>query len=356
MADRLALAHHGGHPANYEEPMLSAALLSASLVVSLIGLPFSAWAEPPTEKAENEPSVANGVDPLIVDEPSFPQDYLQDRVRIWVGSTFAPSADFEDAEIDLARPELRFRTRVPVGEELSFQITGDFRASVYDVDNGTALFADCAECPTPSDFYAVSLGVQGGYHLNREWSVFRSDERWALLAALYTSAQWEPGAFEESVSPGLSIGVGYELPGALRIALAARVERALDGDGVSVGPSGYLRWDPKPYIRLRTRGLGFQLEYRPEARWEVFVAGFRSSDRFRLDRRPGAPSGMTFRDRQVTVGGGMMLKIYDELRLLAEAGAIVDRKLTVAERDDGSLDSVDGDPSPYFALRLEIRP
>jgi hypothetical protein len=245
---------------------------------------------------------------------------------------------------------------VPVGDEVSLQFTGDFRASVYDVDDGGDLFADCAECPKPSDFYAVSLGVQSGYHVNRKWSIFRSDERWALLGALYASARWEPGAFEESVSPGLSMGIGYELPGAWRIALAARVERALDGDGVSVGPSGYIRWDPTPYLRLRNRGLGFQLEYRPEARWEIFVAGFRSSDRFRLDRRPGAPSGMTFRDRQVTIGGGVMLKIYDDLRLAVETGAIVDRKLTVAERDDGSLDSADGDASPYFAFRLEIRP
>ncbi len=336
--------------------MKIAALLSASHVVALLALPPLAQAEPPSEELGDEPSVANGIDPQVVDEPSFPDAYLKDRMRVWVGSTFAPSADFDDVELGLARPELRLRTRVPVADVLSVQLTADFRASLYDADGSGSLFADCTDCPTPSDLYAASLGVQSGYLLNRDWTLFRGDEQWALLGALYASARWEPGAFEESVSPGLSIGLGYELPGSLRIALAGRVERALDGDGVKVGPSGYLRWDPLPWLRVRNRGLGLQLEYRPNARWEVFVTGFRSSDRFRLDRRPGAPSGMTFRDRQVTVGGGLMFKIYDALRFAVEAGAIVDRQLAVDGRDDGRLDSVDGDVSPYFALRMEIRP
>ena len=39
----------------------------------------------------------------------------------------------------------------------------------------------------------------------------------------------------------------------------------------------------------------------------------------------------------------------------AEAGAIVDRKVGIDSRDD-SIDSVDGDVSPYFEARFEFRP
>ncbi len=121
-------------------------------------------------------------------------------------------------------------------------------------------------------------------------------------------------------------------------------ERALDGDGINASPSGYLRWDLAPNLRLGNRGLGFQLEYRQGVRWELFTTAFRASDRFQLDRRPGGPAGTTFRDREV-LGGGVVLKIYQALRVFAEIGAIVDR-----------LDSADGNVSPYFSFRAEARP
>lgn len=140
-----------------------------------------------------------------------------------------------------------------------------------------------------------------------------------------------------------------------RSGLGARVERALDGDGVNVGPSAYFRWDFARKFRLRDRGIGIQIEYRPVPNWQLFLAGFRSSDRFRLDQRPGAPAGMTFRDRQVSVGGGGMVRISHTLRLGAEIGAIVDRRVSVSARDDGRLDSADGDVSPYLSLRAEVR-
>jgi hypothetical protein len=138
--------------------------------------------------------------------------------------------------------------------------------------------------------------------------------------------------------------------------VTARVERALDGDGVKVAPSGYLRWYITPKLKLRNRGLGLELEYRPTHRVEVFVAGFQSSDRFRLDDRPGLSAAPTFSDRQVAVGGGLVFKIAHAFRVTFETGAIVDRRVYLNTRDDGRIDSTGGDASPYFALRAEIRP
>ena len=65
---------------------------------------------------------------------------------------------------------------------------------------------------------------------------------------------------------------------------------------------------------------------------------------------------MTFRDRQVSVGGGVVFKIYDTLRVAAEAGAIVDRQVSINARDQGRIDSADGDVSPYLSIRAEVRP
>ena len=156
---------------------------------------------------------------------------------------------------------------------LSLEVTTDFSASLYDTEGSGDLFEGCADCPSPHDFYAAALGVQSGYLLNRNWYFFRDDEQWALVGGPFVSARWEPGAFDESVSPGISVGLGFQLPHQFQIAVAVQVDRALDGDGVAVGPSGYLRWDFAPDFRLRTRGFGLQLEYRPAARWELYVAG-----------------------------------------------------------------------------------
>lgn len=321
-----------------------------ALLVTL-ALPKPAAAEGQTP----EPSVANGVEPVAIDEPAFPAPLPKDRVRVWSGAYFAPPTDVGDADLGLIRSELRVRARIPINGVASVQVTGDFRVSSYDTDGGP-LFRDCADCPSPGELYSALLAVQGGYLLNRRWHLFRDDEQWALVGALYGRARWEPGAFDDALTPGLSYGIGYQLPRRLRIAVTGRVERALDGDGVKIAPGGYLRWDITPKTRVRTRGLGLQLEHRPTTRYEIFATAFQSSDRFRLDNRPGLSSAPTFSDRQVAVGGGLVFKVAREFRVTFETGAIVDRRVAVYTRDDDRLDSSGGDISPYFALRGEFRP
>jgi len=325
------------------------ALLGILAVHPILG---SAHAE---EKAR-APSVANGVEPVILDEPAFPEALVHDRMRLWTGAFFAPGAGFGGQDVDLYRPELRLRYRFPIDEVVSLQVTGDFRTSVYDGHGSGPLFTDCPDCPLPDDLYMAGIGTQGGYVVNHGWHLLRADEQWAVLAALFVRARWEPGAFSDSITPGGSLSLGYQLTKSFRIALGARLERALDGDGVKVAPTGFLRWDITPKVRLRDRDVGLELEYRPRGRWEIFVTAFQSSDRFLLDDRPGLTSSPTFRDAQVLTGGGVVFKIAHFLRLSLEAGAIVDRTLSVKTADDGKLDSTDGDVSPYATLRIEFRP
>ena len=294
--------------------------------------------------------------PVVLDEPVFPVPPPKDRVQIWLSSFFAPPTDFNGVDLGLASPEIRVRGRVPVSRVASVQLTASFGASLYDTKGGASLFADCPDCPSPRNLYSAALVAQGGYLLNRRWHLFRSDEQWAALGAVYGSAKWEPGAFEESLSPGVSLGLGYQWPSKLRIALGVEVARAFDGSGVAVGPYAYMRWDITSEVRLRSRGLGVQLEYEPTDRLQVFATAFQSGDRFRLDDRPELSSGPTFSDRQVRAGGGLVFKIAHAVRLMGEVGAIVDREISIDTRDDGTDDSTDGDISPYFSIRAEIRP
>lgn len=298
----------------------------------------------------------NGTEPVVVDDPAFPAPVPKKPVQLYTGTFYAPPTDFNGVDLGLVRVNLRGRARIPIDDTINFQVLADFRANLYDADSHAALFADCADCPTPDELYSGALAAQVGVLLNRDRHLFRAGERWAALGSLYGRARWEPGAFEQSLTPGLLLGIGYQLPGSLSIALAGRVEESLDGDGVRLKPSGNLRWDFAPQWRLRNRGLGLQLEYEPTDRIEVFVAGFRMVDRYLLEDRRGLTSAPTFRDRQVLVGGGLTYEISRTVELTGEAGAIVDRRLSVDTRDDGRLDSTDGDLSPYVAIRAEIRP
>lgn len=291
-----------------------------------------------------------------IEEPTFPRVVGSEALRFWLESRFLPSDDVGRADLSLVKPGARMRFRAPLGTRLSVQLTAGYAASLYDVDGAPQLFSGCPECPDPNDFHATSVGAQAALLLNQDWHLFRDDESWALLAEGFGRARWEPGAFQDSLTGGGALGFGYELPDRLRIALAVRVESRLDGSGVAVSPTGVFRWDITPDLRLRNRGLGLQLEYRGLHHIEFYASGFRASDQFRLKSRSDLPGDAIFRDRQWLVGAGVELKLVHWLRLLVEAGASVDRQISLRARGEGSLDSLSGDPSPYTELRLEIRP
>jgi hypothetical protein len=303
-----------------------------------------------------DPSVAGEIESVIVDLPASPEPAGADRFRACSGSFFAPAADFGALDVDLSRPEVQLRLRFPLDDAVSLQLTGNFSASLYDAEGPGPIFEGCPSCPLPNDLYSASLGTQAGYVFKRSRHLFRSDERWALLASAFARARWEPGALGSSFTPGVSFGLGYELPARLRIGISAHVERDLDGAGVDLTPVGYLRWDIAPKLELRNRGVGLQLDYEATDQLDLFATGYRSSDRFRLDDRPGISSGPTLRDVQVLVGGGLVCVFSRAFRLTAEAGAILDRSIRVETRDDGKLDSTRSDASAYVAFRLELRP
>lgn len=301
----------------------------------------------------DEPTVIDV--PVVLDEPVFPGVVPRRPVRLWSGIFLAPEAAFGDSSVSLMRPEVRVRAGLPFSASLNLEVAADFQASRYDVTGDEALFEGCPQCLEPNDFYATSIGTQAGIRLNGDRHVFLAAEQWGLLAALFTRARWEPGAFVSGVTPGGSLAFGYQIPDHLRLAVGARIERALDGDGIRIDPTIYLRWDVWPRLQLKSRGMGGTLEYAVNQRSEAFLTAFRESEAFRLEDRPGLDVGATFRDRRALVGGGIILTVVHSLKVSAEVGAIVDRRVAVNTRSDGRLAARSGDPSPYAALRAEVR-
>lgn len=305
----------------------------------------------PSEGVES----TGGSDAELLDEIAFP-GLPRGLLRIGLGSGLAPGAESDDSEISVAAPGGRISLQAPIGTRASARAFAAVGTQLYDVRHESALFEDCGACPAPDQFYAATLGVQGGLQLNDDWSLIYAQERWALLAEGFGKARWEDGAFERSLESGVILALGYELPRRLRIAAGVQVGVEFDGGEVSVSPTGTFRWDAMPWLRVRNRGLGLELELRAIRRLELFAAGYRNSDRFRLRSRAGLPSGAEFRDRRWQVGAGFEWKLWRWLRLAAEVGAIVDRELSIRASGEDDLDSVRVDPSPYVDLRLEFRP
>ena len=293
----------------------------------------------------------------VGEEPVPPVVLMREAVRVRLESEFIPEAglDADDSDVSLIKPGVRGRIRVPIGRRASSQLRGAFSSSRYDVDGAPGLFADCPSCPVPDEFYSASLAAEAALLLNPGGHLLFEGERWGLLGGGFGRARWEPGAFDDSLTGGGEVGIGYELPDRLRAAIGVRVETALDGGTPSISPSGTFRWDVTHELRLRNRGFGLQLELR-ERRFEVFLAGYRASDSFLFHSRSGAPTDMVFKDHQWLTGAGVEWKLFRRLRVVAEAGAVVERELSLRARGEGTLTKITGDPSPYANLRLELRP
>lgn len=337
--------------------------VAASVVVQISALLLaafvarSAMAQPSEGGSSTRPGGEGGIDDFAV--PGLPQGVL----RFEMGSGYAPSASAGGSEVEVATPGGRLRFQGPISQRAVAQAVIGFGTSLYDVNDSVDLFADCTardgsprECPTPDEFYSGSFGAQIAYLLNPYTYVVFQGERFALVGEGFWRARWERGAFEDSLKVGTIVALGYDLPKRLRVAIGAQVDVALDGGNVSVQPTGAFRWDITPVLRLQNRGFGLQLQSDVFRRLELYAAGYRNSDGFRLHNRAGLPSGAEFNDRRWQVGAGFEWKLWRWLRLKGEAGAIVDRRLSVQANGEGTLADQDVDPSPYIDLRFEVRP
>ena len=305
-------------------------------------------------------SSGGGLDDFVV--PGLPQGLL----RFEIGSGFAPSADAGGSAVAVATPGGRLRVQAPLGSRASGQAFIGFGTSLYDVQDSNDLFGDSAcdadggsegrRCPNPDEFFSASIGAQAAYLLNPFSYLIRDGERWALVGEGFWRARWERGAFERSLKTGGIVAFGYDLPKRLRVAVGVQFDVPLDGGGVSVQPTGAFRWNITPVLRLQNRNFGLQLQLKATRRLEIYAAGYRSSDGFRLHSRSGLPSGAEFDDRRWQVGAGLEWKLWRWLRLRGEAGAIVDRRLSIRANGEGTLADQDVDPSPYIDLRFEVRP
>jgi hypothetical protein len=334
-----------------------------ALVLALAAAPSAAQ----HHEREDTPSTAE--DPTgpagegnLLDSPALAPLPITEGFRIRLQTLVAPEASIGHGDVTLVRPELNARATWPVNDKMVLRLTTRLAENQYrfhgDVWGSEAQLPQLGIDPDKAfddlDLHSAQLGLEGAYSLSRDTHWLAKQEEWALVGALYAGSRWEDDSFHSGVGAGGAIGIGYEIPENLRVALGVSLRTPLDHTDIDVGPFVSLRWRPIEHFTLRSRELGLQAEYELTPVFEVYLAGFRSTDRFRLnDRKP--LGDLSFRDRRVQVGAGFEWKLSNWLHLMAEGGSIVDRRLRVREEDLDTVLSRNGGPSGYCELRIELR-
>jgi hypothetical protein len=332
-----------------------------ALVLALAAAPSAAQQRADTPST-SEDSTGDAGEGTLLNEPPLAVLPISEAFRIRLATLVAPEARFGSGDVSLVRPELSARATWPVSDKVILRATTRVSESRYRF-HGDA-WGSAAELPGVGvdpdtvfgnlDLHAVQLGLEGAYGLSRDTHWLAEHEEWAAVGTIYAGSRWEDGAIGSGLGAGAAIGIGYEIPERLRLALGVSLRTPLDHADVDVGPLLVLRWRPIDRFTLRTRELGLQAEYALTPVFEVFLAGFRSTDRFRLNDR--SPLGdLSFRDRRVQVGAGLEWKLSNWLHIALEGGAIVDRRIRVQEEDLGTLLSHHGGPSGYCEVRVELR-
>lgn len=322
-----------------------------------------AGATPPPEPSTVEGNVAG--ESTFIEPPPFPGPDIGNAFRFQAETFAAPDASIGSGHVSVVRPELGMRATWPVSDRLLLRIVTRVAESRYrfrgDVWGG-AVAHPLGALPDPNllvgdrlDLHAARVSFEGAYRLSDDTKWFADTEQWTVLGTAYIGSRWEDGAFDTGLAAGGALGVGYEIPKLLRVALGVSLQTPLDQADLDLGPFVSLRWRPIERLTVRTRELGLQVEVDLAPSLEVYLTGFRSSDGYRLRDRFDPLGDLSFSDRQLRLGAGLDWSIKDWLRLGLEVGAIADRRLRVREEDLGTLLSRSADPSAYFEVRFELR-
>jgi hypothetical protein len=336
-----------------------------ALALALAAAPSAAQhgADTPSDApSTSEDSTGSSDEGTFLGEAPLAPLPITEAFRIRLQTFVAPEAPLGSGDVTLVRPELNARATWPINDRVVLRMTMRLSESRYrfhgDAWGSAALLPGVGKDPDEAvgnlDLYAAQLGLEGAYGLSRDTNWLAQHEEWAVIGALYGGSGWEDGAFRSGLGARGVIGIGYEIPERLRLALGVSLRTPLDHAGVDVGPFLSLRWRPVDRFTLRTRELGLQAEFALTPVFEIYLAGFRATDRFALNNR--SPLGdLTFRDRRVQVGAGFEYKLANWVRIALEGGSIVDRRIRVEDEDLGTLLSRRGDPSGYCEVRVELR-
>ena len=319
----------------------------ARLLPLAIGLLVAALPEPSVAQVEYDqaPDLHTLEEvPALKPSPGIPL-----ALRFRSETRFVVDSDFGASDATLYWPRGGVRVGVPLSERAAVYFRVNGGATIYDFDGTTNLFGLGPSSGDPFDeLYAGSIAVDG---------VYRANETWAFFAQGFVDARWEDGAsFDDSISGGGGLAVGYQIPNRFDLIVGVGLKSRFDRSGPRPYPRIDLEWTIDDTWRLRSHGRGLVLEYALNDVFKMFLSGRVESRKYRLDNRLGPASRGTVRDRQIPVGLGFHWMVNRNLRVVAVAGVMAYHQLKVRNRSRDTIRSISADPTPYFEVRIDLRP
>jgi hypothetical protein len=277
------------------------------------------------------------------------------KLRLTLANRFVGSADFGAFDASSNQPEGRLRLEVPVARNAIVRLMATGRALLYDFDGSTAGFGSGDE---PFErLYSAGLRLQAGYLFDEGQTLFRDDERWAVVVQGGANSSWEGGSdIADGIRGGGSIAAGYRIGDWLEIAAGVSLGSRLSRGGIGVSPLLEFDWQISDAWKLKSYGLGLQLERSLGERFTVFARARAEGSKYRLDDRGGTIGKGTLSVRQVPAALGVDWRIsrFAKIRLLA--GAIAYHRLRLRDENRTRIGQVTADgPSPYVTLRIDLR-
>lgn len=313
---------------------------SLLLAACALTAPALSAEEPDGELADFDPPV---VQPSAVD------------LRLSAGERFVSSADFGAFETRSNQPGGRLRIDLPVARNAAVRLVAAGHALLYDVDGSTSGFLPGDGF---DDFFAWEVGLRGAYLLDESKTLFFDNERWGVVVQAGADAAWEDGsAMGRGVRGSGSIALGYRLGDRLELIAGLALRSRLAGGGLKLRPLVEFDWQIDDAWRLRSRGLGLELERMLTDELTVFASARLESARYRLADRGGSVGRGMFRVRQLPAGLGFRWRISPCWRVRLMAGAVAYHQLRIEDDDRDTLESETASgPQAFVSLQLDFSP
>lgn len=318
------------------------------LLVLWFALAAPAWAD---EAAERETPQPDSQQVELV--PLGPRS----GVRVFGEEVISVLADFGPADASEFRSNLGVRAVAPLVDSFALRATAAGHASFFDYSGSRdGLELELGGIDLFERLYGAQFGLGGVYLVPWKPVVFGVTPSWSLFAEGRANLNWEDGAsLSDAVKGTGSVGVGFELPRQLEIALGVSVGSRIDEGGVSVSPVLGFRWRFCEGMRIESQGTGlmFAMDLTPEL--ELQLRGGYDSDRYRLQDGGTPATDLTLRQSEAPVLLALRWSPTRHWRLTAGAGSVVYQKWRVEEDDDGPSSSVTAGPAALTWLRVEYR-
>ena len=279
------------------------------------------------------------------------------QVRLYTGSDFVIGSDFGEFDATSYDPGGRLKVTLPVAENAAIRMVARGSALLTDFDDvSTDLFGTQTTSDPFDNLYSTSLELQGG--LRPDWSgLISEEERWTFLAETRARANWESGAsFGSSVTVGGALGVGYQIGNWLEILVGAGVSSDLLDGGLSFSPVFEIDWRFAERWRVRSRGMGAQLEYDIDDALTIFTAVQRQSRTYLTADRVALGGDGRLRNRSLPVTLGLRWDISPHVEVTLVSGAVVKQELRTQDHHRNDVGHVRAGPAPFVGITFELRP